>query len=398
VLFRSDRLRVTARGDEREGELLPDPRPRQGAGCEAERLVEVRDALVVLAGMDLRDPGVAQDLRTQFKGRRLGQRAAEVRRGRLRCSPLRRAGRRLPEHGDDPFIARRVDSQQMRCDRVGGDAIVGEHPRRAAVAPRALSRREVAVNRASDHRMDELERAFRAQDVDHDERVGRVHGLVFEQAGECGRVPHLRPLAQHGHRTRELHGSLAGRAQAAQDRLRHPPRDDLLEALPARLRRRHALGARAGEKLTEEEGVSAGGRPAGGREFRLGPLAEHRSHERLRARLGERLGMQDLGNRVGHQVEQRGGAVALFGARRARSDHEKDRKLLDPAGEVGEEAQRRYIGPVRVVDGEEERAAPGQVHRQPVEPMEDREGVARRHCLGLAVTQNRARQGRGVAQ
>jgi hypothetical protein len=43
-------------------------------------------------------------------------------------------------------------------------------------------------------------------------------------------------------------------------------------------------------------------------------------------------------------------------------------------GEIGEEAKRAGIGPVCVVDGEQQRALGGEIDRQPVQAIERREG------------------------
>ena len=51
-----------------------------------------------------------------------------------------------------------------------------------------------------------------------------------------------------------------------------------------------------------------------------------------------------------------------------------DRGALEPVGEVGEEAQRRAVAPVEVVDDEQQGRVGGEVQRQPVEPVERGEG------------------------
>ena len=63
--------------------------------------------------------------------------------------------------------------------------------------------------------------------------------------------------------------------------------------------------------------------------------------------------------------------------------HEQhDGQLRQTAGEVVQEPQRRSIGPVRVIDGEQQRSALGEVRRQPVEPVQRRKGAIRRRCGG----------------
>jgi len=72
--------------------------------------------------------------------------------------------------------------------------------------------------------------------------------------------------------------------------------------------------------------------------------------------------------------------------RLARSDRgeREDRKLGDPPRQVGEEPQARRVRPVRVVDGEDERARLREVGYEPVEPVDRRDGIrGRRRSLGV---------------
>ena len=57
--------------------------------------------------------------------------------------------------------------------------------------------------------------------------------------------------------------------------------------------------------------------------------------------------------------------------RGAGRDQQRDRERLHPPGDVREEAQRRLVGPVRVVDHEQHRCLVGKAGDQPVEAVED---------------------------
>ena len=88
---------------------------------------------------------------------------------------------------------------------------------------------------------------------------------------------------------------------------------------------------------------------------------------------GSRQGSEanDLGRRIrGDRREQVRLRPALT---RAAGDDERDVELLEPCEEECEVAQRRSVGPVRVVDDEAERALGREVGTQPVEAVEDRE-------------------------
>ena len=58
-------------------------------------------------------------------------------------------------------------------------------------------------------------------------------------------------------------------------------------------------------------------------------------------------------------------------------DEHADRQVVQAPREVGEEAQRGVVGPVGVVDPEQERSALREVGRQPVQPVRDAEPEVR---------------------
>ena len=102
----------------------------------------------------------------------------------------------------------------------------------------------------------------------------------------------------------------------------------------------------------------------------------------------ERRRAQHARERIGEQEreQRRGGALGL----RARGHHERERQLLQPRQQEGQEAQGGRVGPVRVVDGEHERAVAAEVRAQPVEAVQHGERrVGGRHLLPVRA---RARQ------
>jgi hypothetical protein len=76
---------------------------------------------------------------------------------------------------------------------------------------------------------------------------------------------------------------------------------------------------------------------------------------------------------------------------RSRGRHDRHRELVDPLGQVEQEAQRGHVAPVRVVDRDEQRRPLGQVCGQPVQPVKPRE-VARVGIAGLVEQRPRERR------
>jgi hypothetical protein len=134
---------------------------------------------------------------------------------------------------------------------------------------------------------------------------------------------------------------------------------------------------------------------AEGRVGRAEPVADERRHP------GEGEGLRrdvEGGGVVEHVGQER---RVRSGLARAHRGDEQDRQPLEPAGEVGEEAQRRAVAPVQVVDGEQQRALPGEVGRQPEEPVQrgergDALAVAPRRAENLGGRRRGAGQGSGA--
>ena len=78
-------------------------------------------------------------------------------------------------------------------------------------------------------------------------------------------------------------------------------------------------------------------------------------------------GRRSAGARVGDQAAQH---LAVLLGPRAGAEHERDRQVLQPPREEAEEAQARLVGPLRVVDADEQRPVGGEVRAQPVEAVQ----------------------------
>jgi len=126
-----------------------------------------------------------------------------------------------------------------------------------------------------------------------------------------------------------------------------------------------------GDELAREQRVPArrpGALEANGVRGVLAQAAAHQLGDRGRTERRRpddyrRLMIDQLGQRVG----RRRGLAGADGEDRARRD------LLDPRCEVGEEAKRIRVRPVRIVDQQGERALLRQPRAQPVQPVEPRE-------------------------
>ena len=133
----------------------------------------------------------------------------------------------------------------------------------------------------------------------------------------------------------------------------------------------HALGLQRAQQLADQQRVAAGRAVHGGREGVVGLRPERPADELADRGAGQRPGADRRGRQIGGDLadERRVGARL----RAPRGDREQDRQALEPPRQVGEEAQRRAVAPVQVVDREHERPVAGEVEQQPVEAVQRRE-------------------------
>jgi hypothetical protein len=128
------------------------------------------------------------------------------------------------------------------------------------------------------------------------------------------------------------------------------------------------------------------------RESRLDLRAQPEPHELGHRRLAQWPEHHDLGRGVGGERRKQRRPVVRFGRPR-RSDH-GDRQFLNSSPKEVEKAQRGLIRPVRVIDREQQRRAPGEVRAQPVEPMQDRERGVEQRIGGVIMRPGNAEQRR----
>ena len=114
-----------------------------------------------------------------------------------------------------------------------------------------------------------------------------------------------------------------------------------------------ALGGQRRQQLLGELRVAARRAVAGGREARRGLGLEPCAHERARSGRAERRQVDDARGGIGVQRgDELGRRPELEWAQRHGQHH---RQPLETAGEVAQEPQRGGVGPVRVVDRDEQR-------------------------------------------
>ncbi len=344
-----------------------------------------------VADAPLRDPQLEQQLGI-LREARLGERAPKLRqRGRDRPAPLRDL-RGLAQRRDHPRLADRIAERKVRghCGRLRAAFVQQARGRRVPAGPRR--RRDRVVDGVAEQRVHEAEARTRLQDPGLGQEIGGRRGGVGIEPRQRGGVVEGRGTEQR-RRPRQLPGRVPQPRQTAEDGAPDRGRVEGTDAGGVG----HLLAHRLLEQLAQQEGVAAAGLEAGLGEARVGPgdAATNQLADRVPAEGGE---LDRLGRGLQPLAELRG----LGRGRLARAPRQQDcqRQALGALGQVEQEAQRRRIGPVDVVHREQERCLLAQVDRQPVEPVEEREGGVRivgREDRGGALEQGSG-QGGGPGQ
>lgn len=261
--------------------------------------------------------------------------------------------------------------EQVRGHLLGGRPGIHQHSRRASVLEFAITRREIPIDRVADERMHEAQRRLGAQDLGASEGASRRRHVGLVEAGERSDGRDVGGVTEDGDGLGDPNGRVGQAGQAQQHRAGERAGPDLAHRRGAGSRGVDAVGGQRRQELAEEQRVAAGHLVAGGGERGVGIRAETVAHQVGRRGRGQRGRPQHGRRRVLHDL----GEQPLVGARLVRADRRdhEHRRPLEPVREIGEEAQRRRVGPVQVVDGKDERAVCGQVERQPVEAVEHRE-------------------------
>ena len=297
------------------------------------------------------------------------------RRRRGRACPPRAAP---PPHADRCRPGRRAGAAPRRSR--DAPSAINMHAARRCASARSNSGRSASIGDAHD-RMDEGQARLAAEHAGPHQRVGQLDGAL-DRAGP--------PAARRG-AARRRHRAPRSRARA---RAPPPPAGAGARAprrtatpAPARGRRRRCRPPAPPRASPAPPPAPRGG--AGCRRWPRGRPARRAARRRAagvsrRPRVtasalsgsGRRTVVAEWARSSSSSGSGSGGWPARHG------HHRRDRQLLDPLGEVDEEAQRRRIAPVGVVDAQHERALLGEVRAQPVEAVQrGREALRDRRAL-----------------
>ena len=319
---------------------------------------------------------------------------ARGRRGRLGKRPPQVARRRSPARparGRSRAAARSASTHPRvaggGCRRAGARRATagGRAAARRAAARRARGRRASSTagtplgHRGADQRMAEPQRAVVVEPARRPRQ--RRRGRAARHRGPARRAPRrareLAAVAEHGHRRGQRAGAGAERRQ--------PPRD----AAPMRSTPAAATAVRAsGSSSSASTSSTSSALPpvarrqaatnAGGRRRRAAARRARRSRARGERRRGERLGPRRA---IASSTARSSPGSAGRAATTTATGSPRTRRA-----EVGQEAQARLVGPLQVVDDEQQRPLGRQVRHEPVQPVQRREPrVGRRRARSTAV-------------
>ncbi len=226
-----------------------------------------------------------------------------------------------------------------------------EHLGRLLVPQRALRSAQVAVDRLAYERVDEGQRLFVLHDLGAGQHGQGRRRARLAQPRQCGHglkpraVARARPPPAPPRLTSA--GNRRSRMSTTLDTARDPTATD---QVCVRRVGTHATGSR--ERAAADGAAADCPRWSGDTQRRTAGRPVHRGagQPSLRSRGCQRQGSDDDGGWLVQQLGQELLAVVLL-AGQHRAEHQ-DRCRIEPAGEVGEVAQRRAVAPLDVVDGQ----------------------------------------------
>ena len=202
-----------------------------------------------------------------------------------------------------------------------------------------------------------------------DQASGQPRGGGHRHACDRGRVPQFAVVPQHGQGLRQ---AKCARAQGVH------PGDDLpgnsLQLPGQQLRRpqrgqRPAAEVRRPQQLGKVQQVTAAGRVHGRAQLIAGLAACRGAHHGTDRLLAQQRGPQN--RRLRAHRQERG--TDRRRVARAHRHQQSGGQPLQPRRQVSQPPQRGLIGPVRVIDGDQQRPTGRQVDHQPVQAMQHRE-------------------------
>jgi hypothetical protein len=259
---------------------------------------------------------------------------------------------------------------------------------------RAAPGRQRPVHRRPHQRVQELQRPPGREDAGLDERVDGGQHRLGRQSGECAGVPRLGAAEDgDGLGQRDCAGRQTRQAQEHAAGDGHRPD---VPHLPGRLRRRlDPVRGERPEQFGSQERIAARHLVTGTHESIVGPAPEDARRQGADRWLAERPQLGARHGTVGPQGRQQTGPGAALG--QAHRAEDRDRQAVQPPREIDQEALRRPVRPMQVVDHQRQRPLLGEVRQQPVQTVLD-SGSLRRLPTGRRRSDRRERQPGGAAQ
>ena len=215
--------------------------------------------------------------------------------------------------------------------------------------------------------MNELERLARLQDLPAAQGVPRRQGCILVKPGEFGCVTQIGIGPEDRRRIGQSSRVLAEPGEAHEDR----PRDRLGAKLGQQrspVRRGLNIVARGrAEQLEQEEGVAAGGLVARHHKCLIPGPAGVLTHQFGHGADAQRRWLDRAHARGGPNPRQHFLTVPIGGARRREDQY---RQAHEPAGQVHKPPAGLGIGPVQVVDRDQQRRGVGEVGQEPIQAMD----------------------------
>ena len=339
---------------------------------------------------------LGQQIAAQPGRRWLGQRAFEQHHGRRSAAALLRMHGRLAQLADDLRVAARSGVQELQRDPLGAGSSRAQQLGGRRVRDRQLGLRQRRPDRAGEDRVAKAQLRGVGKHPGSHELAGGGRTVCDGQPGQLRGEVQRAAVPEHRGRTGERGRLRTQPRERPRNGVGDRRRRDGVDALDGDGLERHAVAQQRVRQLLDEERVAAGRGVTGARELLVDRVAADLPQPARDALRPQRRGLETAAPDVRADLRQRRSPAAARILVAPRADHDRDPQRVDAAGEVGEEAQRRLVGPVRVVDDERDRRLVGEVRDEPVEPVQQ---PRRRHVDALGhADQDRLGEPRGSLQ
>ena len=342
----------------------------------------------------LGEPELDEQVGTPVRRHRLVQGTAQQQDGAVGGPPPDRGVRRGAQGGDRRRAAAVRGQQEVGRDLLGRCPVRREHLRGPLVVQGALGGGQVLVHRVAHERVDERRRVLGPEDLAAAQRVERGGGALLGLSGEGRHRRQVSGAPEHGDGPGDGRQHGGHPAQAQHHQAGHRTRPHRPDRVGVRDVGPDALGLQGSEQLPQQQRVARRrpvAHPDEGVRRRPEPLLHEDPGRLRRQRARTQHGRRGVQDELG---EQRLVRVTLAGPHGGDDQHGQTLEALD---EVREEAQRRAVAVLDVVDREHERALGGEVHGQPVQAVQHGEPAVGR-VVPADLVEHGPGAGRGAAQ